>query len=320
MSVQRVFLLHALAPLHVGVDEGLGAIDLPTMREVHTGYPIIPGSSVKGVLREEAEVRLTNRRDVEAAFGPPQSRSSDFRGGVVFTDAQLLCLPVRTLRGTFAWVTCVHTLGRLRRDLALGGIEAPSLPPSPAIDQGWVVEESPLLDPSGAAGGSVFLEDLLIGAASRPEVGGLAGWLADALWPDDGHDEERLFFRGRFLVVHDDVFSFLARSAMEVRARVQLDPETGTVKVGPWSEEHIPAEAVLHGLVMGRKTTLVVRKESDDPEPSETESWGGDRSLAVIAGLIGGAPVLRFGGHSGVGLGRARVRLLASDRRAVEAA
>lgn len=310
MSVQRVFLLHALAPLHVGVDEGLGAIDLPTMREVHTGYPIIPGSSVKGVLRDEAEVRLAGQpRDVEAAFGPPQNRSSDFRGGAVFTDAQLLCLPVRTLRGTFAWVTCRHALGRLRRDLALGAVSSPDVPPAPAINQAWVVEGSALLDGSATAAGSLFLEDLLLDARPEAATSAIAAWLAQALWPGD-LDEERSFFVRRFLVVHDDVFSFLAGSAMEIRARVQLDSEKGTVKVGPWSEEHIPAEAVLHGLVMGRKTTLVIRGEGEEAERSQEESWGGDRSLAVVAGLVADDPVLRFGGHSSVGLGRARVRLL----------
>lgn len=313
MSVQRVFLLHALAPLHVGVDEGLGAIDLPTMREVHTGYPIIPGSSVKGVLRDEAEVRLTGSpREVEAAFGPPQNRSSDFRGGAVFTDAQLLCLPVRTLRGTFAWVTCSHALSRLRRDLALGGVCCPEVPVSPATAEARVAEGSALLDGSAAAAGSIFLEDLLLDAKTDAAANRMAQWLAQALWPGD-LDEERSFFVRRFLVVHDDVFSFLAGSAMEIRARVQLDSEKGTVKVGPWSEEHIPAEAVLHGLVMGRKTTLVIRGEGEDTEPAVEESWGGDRSLTVIAGLVADDPVLRFGGHSSVGLGRARVRLLPAE-------
>jgi CRISPR-associated protein Cmr4 len=313
MSVQRVFLLHALAPLHVGVDEGLGAIDLPTMREVHTGYPIVPGSSVKGVLRDEAEVRMATRpRDVEAAFGPPQNRSSDFRGGAVFTDAQLLCLPVRTLRGTFAWVTCRHALGRLRRDLALGAVGSPSQPAAPAVNQAWVAEGSALLDRQAAAAGSIFLEDLLLDAKVDAATNDLAAWLARALWPGEA-DDERSFFASRFLVVHDDVFSFLAGSAMEVRARVQLDSEKGTVKVGPWSEEHIPAEAVLHGLVVGRRTTLVIRRDAEDPGVSEEEPWGGDRSLAVIADLVEHDPVLRFGGHSSVGLGRARVRLLPGE-------
>jgi hypothetical protein len=46
-----LFWLHALTPLRVGGDAGLGAINLPTMREQHTGHPFVPGSVIKGILR-----------------------------------------------------------------------------------------------------------------------------------------------------------------------------------------------------------------------------------------------------------------------------
>ncbi len=46
------YSIKALTPLHVGVGAGLGHIDLPIQREVHTKFPMIPGSSVKGALRE----------------------------------------------------------------------------------------------------------------------------------------------------------------------------------------------------------------------------------------------------------------------------
>ncbi len=46
------YSIKALTPLHVGVGTGLGHIDLPIQREVHTKFPMIPGSAVKGALRE----------------------------------------------------------------------------------------------------------------------------------------------------------------------------------------------------------------------------------------------------------------------------
>ena len=46
------YSIKAMTPLHVGVGTGLGHIDLPIQREVHTKFPMIPGTAVKGALRE----------------------------------------------------------------------------------------------------------------------------------------------------------------------------------------------------------------------------------------------------------------------------
>ncbi|RMD58772.1 type III-B CRISPR module RAMP protein Cmr4, partial [Candidatus Parcubacteria bacterium] len=47
----KLMFLHALSPLHAGTGQGVGAIDLPIAREKGTEIPIVPGSSLKGVLR-----------------------------------------------------------------------------------------------------------------------------------------------------------------------------------------------------------------------------------------------------------------------------
>ncbi len=127
----QLYLLHALTPLHVGGDEGVGGIDLPTMREAHTAYPLLPGSSIKGVLREAVEARHgVDSAEVRGAFGPPQAESSDFRGGLVFTDANLLALPIRSLYGTFAWVTAPPVLARLR-EISGSPVSPPAFPSWP---------------------------------------------------------------------------------------------------------------------------------------------------------------------------------------------
>ena len=51
----RGYLIHALSPLHAGVGQGIGLVDLPIAREATTNHPLLPGSSVKGVLRAEAQ-------------------------------------------------------------------------------------------------------------------------------------------------------------------------------------------------------------------------------------------------------------------------
>ena len=49
---QKLMTIFSRTPVSVGAGSSVGAIDLPVMRERHTRIPIIPGSSVKGVLRD----------------------------------------------------------------------------------------------------------------------------------------------------------------------------------------------------------------------------------------------------------------------------
>lgn len=312
-DTHRLFLLHGLTPLHVGVDDSLGAVDQPTMRERHTGYPLIPGSSVKGVLRQAAESTLGDDK-VEAAFGPPSTRAGDFRGGLVFTDAQLLALPIRSLCGTFAWVTAPSVLRRLAWNLDMVSPSAPLPSPEVAnarlglVPAGEGEERSALLIPSKPS--HVFVEDLLLKVEGSQELRRLAQRVATWFWPDDSSARE--FFRQRLLLVHEDLFNLLVRLCLEVRSRVKIDAATGTAAAsGPWTEEHMPTETLLHGLAYGRPTRLIRRgKESEPPAVGDQgEPWKADRNLRILTGLAQGHPVLRFGGQASIGLGRARFLL-----------
>src|SRR5450631_1528256 len=104
MKAQLTFI-HALSPLHAGIGQGAGVIDLPIAREKATGIPFLPGSSTKGALR----TRCTQDQQLEQykeIFGSEPSEVQEMRtGSVQFTDQRLLLLPVRSIAGTFAWVT-----------------------------------------------------------------------------------------------------------------------------------------------------------------------------------------------------------------------
>ena len=98
------FLLHALSPIHAGTGHAVDVIDLPIARQRATGIPFVPGPSIKGVLRESH--RTTDPADTwRAIFGPDTANASDHAGALVVGDALLLALPVRSFKGTFAWVT-----------------------------------------------------------------------------------------------------------------------------------------------------------------------------------------------------------------------
>lgn len=67
----RMYWVHAITPLHVGSGRGVGFIDLPIMREKVTGWPLVPGSAVKGVMREHFVRKNIDEDLIKAAFGKP---------------------------------------------------------------------------------------------------------------------------------------------------------------------------------------------------------------------------------------------------------
>ncbi|WNZ62075.1 type III-B CRISPR module-associated Cmr3 family protein [Myxococcus sp. MxC21-1] len=74
----RPYLLHALSPLHVGTGQSVGVIDLPLARLKATGIPFVPGSSLKGVLRELRRPREETgdaRGLHDAVFGPRRAKA-----------------------------------------------------------------------------------------------------------------------------------------------------------------------------------------------------------------------------------------------------
>jgi len=245
MNETRLILLHALTPLHVGTGQAVGNVDLPIAREKATGFPIVPASALKGVLRDY----FRNQQGDEAAkqvFG-----DTDQAGAWVFTDLRILCLPVRSFFGVFAYATCPLILERLRRHAEAFGITGfENL--SVAVDGTQIALTR---DSALQKDGKVYLEDLDLAVKTGQQVDAVAQAIADKLLPEG----ERSHFTTRFAVVSNDVFTFLSETATEVVARVRLEDATKTVASGGlWYEEAVPAEAIFYGFVgaMSRELSL----------------------------------------------------------------
>jgi CRISPR-associated protein Cmr4 len=330
----KLYFIHATSPLHAGVGTELGAINLPTARERWTHYPFLPGSSVKGVLREVAERLEENKKltpkEVFGAFGPSTEYAGDARGGLVFSDASLLALPVRSLFGTFAWVTCPYVLGRLLRDtLEAGGLSSNVKAALETLAHGSgsppKVATTAKLDP--ASEGNLYLEELLIPGLERStEVEKVASWIAGTIWPKeqageksaaaptaatDKSDAAKTFLAGRLVVVEDDYFGFFSRTATEIRHRVKIDSDTGTAaSSGPWTEEHVPAETLLHGLVIGRPTRYLDRSTGDTTTGAgKGVEVDAGAALKTLRAVLQTGSSLRFGGKASAGMGRARMQV-----------
>ena len=107
MANTRVYWLHVLTPTHVGTVRGVGYIDLPIDRDKVTNWPVVRGSAFKGVWADKFGATEDNRRAdpvLRAAFGTSSDAADNASnaGALVPTDAKLVCLPVRSFRGTFA--------------------------------------------------------------------------------------------------------------------------------------------------------------------------------------------------------------------------
>ncbi|MEW6405861.1 MAG: type III-B CRISPR module RAMP protein Cmr4 [Chloroflexota bacterium] len=280
----KLLFTHALSPLHAGTGQGVGVIDLPIAREKATNLPYLPGSSLKGVLRDACP-----ESDREKIFGPETTNAADYAGSVQFTDQRLLLMPIRSLTGTFAWVTSPLVLRRFLRDAGMAKTNpfaAVTVPQSPADDHCLVSAASKITGTDG----KVTLEDLPLKADSNTDLGTWADELGRILFPDDKNWQEIL--EGRLCLVSDDTLAFLLETATEVVARIALEDETKTVKRGAlWYEESLPAESVLSGLVIAAE--VKAKPES---------------VFNAISTIV--ARPLQFGGDATVGRGLCSLRML----------
>jgi CRISPR-associated protein Cmr4 len=271
---------HTLTPLHCGVGQQVGIVDLPVAREAVTGWPYVPGSSIKGVLRDQAQRAGWKEDDLREIFGSgPEETARE--GSVSFPDLLVLAWPVRSLYGTFTWTTCPFALARLERDGAprwegLSGIGKARM---------WTTSTSKV-----AEAGEAILEDLpftVEGPENTETVDSLAKWIASQVFEEDKAWQS--LFQERFAVIDDDTFSYLSFIGTDVRARVRIG-QTGTVEPGAlWYEEAVPAETIFVAPVLTTSTTK---------QPSE-DIYQKLRNLVSTPIQLGG----------GVSVGRGMIRL-----------
>ena len=292
----RLILVHARSPLHAGTGRALGAIDLPIARERPTGIPLLPGSSIKGALR----ARCTDGQWQRDIFGPETANSSDYSGSVQFSDVHLVLLPVRSLAGTFAWVTSPYLLQRFSRTARETGLTVPDLP-----DFRLGKTACGIIGDTLKAGSKVVLEDLdFTPDGERLDSGStrdrFVKWLAGLLFPNEAEPGTwSQFFRQRFCLVHDDIMSYLLETAVEVTARIRLDDNAKTVeKGGLWYEEALPCESILAGLAVASKITAF--KDRSEKEPEQLL----DHISRLAEGLV------QLGGKATTGHGSCAVRVV----------
>lgn len=280
---EKTYWLHAISPLHVGAGRGVGYIDLPIVREKATNWPYVPGSAVKGVIadaQDAAENKREKNSDIAAAFGRANqsgdSQASANAGSLVFSDASIVSLPVRSFYGTFAWITSPLVLNRLRSS------HKPAFaPPAPEGEKIFTLEGSKITQND-----KVYLEDVDLDAENCVELQAWADLLAGEVFAGDQRWQD--IFKQRFALVNDDIFTFFCETGTEVAARIRIEEDTKIVASGAlWYEESLPVETILAGVVWCDKV------------------FGGQQTQAQLMEKFCAKPYdLQIGGKASTGKGR----------------
>nr|WP_321352791.1 type III-B CRISPR module RAMP protein Cmr4 [uncultured Methanoregula sp.] len=287
MKNAKMYWIQAITPLHVGAGKGVGFIDMPIMREKVTTWPIVPGSAVKGVLRDHFKTAMKKETNlIDAAFGKAGLDVESNAGALVLTDAHIVCMPVRSLYGTFAYVTSPMVLERLKRDLAVTGYTGLPDTPTSSDKEAYCPVKSVIND-----GEKIFLEDLDLSAKPDGErTGKWAEKLSAILFTDPTW---QAIFKERFVIVSDNCFNFLAEHGTDIAARVRINDERKIVEKGAlWYEESLPSEAILAGIAWCDR---IYGGKEITPEKIFAECCTSDLDLQI-------------GGKANVGKGRVRCR------------
>lgn len=243
--------------IHVGGGQSEGVVDLPVAREAVTDYPFIPGSGLKGALLDWAKQHAIDNTKV--LFG-----EQDNAGQLLFSDARLLALPVRSLHGASRWITCPHLWERYRRDASRIGQDVPKLDSAP--EPGQVL---------GKGEGRVILEER--GFTISGEIPQPVHMALGKLVP---HETTRDRLASTLLLLNDKDFIWFTRYGLAVQARNVLDDATKTSK-NLWYEEALPPDSLLYALIGER-------------------SFG---TLESLTGALRKIPYLQVGGNETVGQG-----------------
>jgi CRISPR-associated protein Cmr4 len=306
-SEKRLLLIHAETPLHPGAGSALGVVDLPVARERHTQWPLIPGSSLKGVLR----AACTDKAAQAVVFGPDTKNASDHAGALSITDARILAFPVRSLRGLFAWTTCPAALERLVRDARLaGGGDDPIAKTAKALldkarslgDGNALVSSASLtVELKGAQQANptnMVLEEFDYVASVSAEASAFGAAVDHAL---GGNGELRL--ATHLAVLSDNAFTHGVRFATEVMARIGIDYETKTVSKGAlFYEEFLPAGTIFYSAVIAEASRATDKKYEGAGVASAAEV------LRTLEGVLG-AGVHQIGGDATIGKGLCTLKL-----------
>lgn len=221
-------------PLHVGCGSSVGVVDLPVLRERTTGFPVIPGSTFKGVLAdlflEQDGEQLKRSNDGTRLFGSETTENTK-RGALLVGELRLAAFPVRSAKGGFVWATCPLILERL--GIAFNG----------KVDEMFCYGAETM-----AFENTLILEEYSVertGPVPEEVIDALKVRCDVALWQNT--------LQTRLVVLSDTLFAHFTKYACEIAHHNKIDDATEIVKDGAlFSQENIPSEAFFTGEILSQ--------------------------------------------------------------------
>lgn len=270
----RLNYLYSLSPIHCGGEGDLGNI-LEIAREVHTNFPYIPGSSIRGSIRNEVDI--INSDAANKLFG--KELDDDGNMGVHqvwFGDARLLWVPMKTMsfngnQDIFTWVSC-HSL--IRDHAIISNLPFVSFP-NEAV---------------GTNAGTYEVADAQIKVSKiTPDQEKTITFLGE--FPDSLKDSVKPTWDNNHIVLPDADFQVLMEHSLWTQVRNKIsdgtkeDTEAGSAEVF-WTDVCIPRDTIFY-LPWGYSLSKT--------DPVSTDEH--NTLMDVIQGLI------QVGGQANVGRG-----------------
>ncbi len=289
--------LYCVSPVHMGTGQAIGVIDNPIQRERHTEHPCFAGSGIKGAVRHSFELLGGNKDLLPKLFGPDAGSSSLHAGAVSFGDAQLVALPVRSLKQGFVWATCAHALWRARRLLELVRVPADWQIPGPPQEGKCLVANPQLLYDN-----KLHLEGFEYEAATDEALKTIGADLARKALPEDqGYAYFRQKLGTDLVLLSDTDFGFFAQHATLVEPHVRINPTTGTADEGGlFYTENLPPESILIAPVLASQTR----------DGRKGDEWLDAEAVMVKIKNVVDGKLLQIGGDATTGRGLVVARIV----------
>ncbi len=305
----KLIFYRTITPLHVGCGQEVGVVDLPVIRERSTGYPYIPGSGIRGSLRDEFESKGTtyfNDRDnkeffkiTKKLFGPEPEETGDenaYAGLLAIHDARLLFYPVRSDQAIFYWVTSPFALQRFQRDVEAFQLNGLNFYGTASLEKDIEQLTGGLKDQEfiGPLNETVHLEEFRFSpAANNTALLTSLNQLVKSIEPQ---------LENRTMIVSNRSFFHFVNYATMVVQHNRLTAAK-TVEGGAlFSIESVPPEAIFYGMI-GATKQRKPPEDSDKDAPIEPSA-----AINCVMQITGGATgLIHLGGKESIGMGLTRL-------------
>ncbi len=278
---KSMLFLKVLTPLHAGSGTDLRAVDLPIQREVHTGFPKVEASTLKGCLRDSFE-RKKNETLSATIFGQ-KGDAEISSAAIAVTDARLLFFPVRSAKGVYALVTCPMVLGRFQKDIELAGIkqriDVPAIN-APALAS----KDSILILKSVKDQHMILLDEYRYNLNANPSFGDFCKNLKNMIGLTDTIME-------RAVLIPDDDFRDFVTHATSIVTRIRVGTKGVVENQALFTEEYLPEESILYSLIMMSDSKL------------SSNSAGAKELMGIFSKFLSDSKTFQIGADETLGKG-----------------